>query len=187
MSADLENVLTHGYELMDKALSHLDEELGKVRAGKASPAMLGSIMVEYYGSATPLTQVASVTSSDSRTLAIQPWEKNMLGPIEKSIFEANMGFTPMNNGEIIMITVPPLTTERRQLLVKQTKSLGEDAKVSIRTVRQKLMDAIKKEVKDGYPEDSGKRKEAEVQKHVDASIEKIGKYLEAKEKDIMTV
>lgn len=91
MSADLENVLSHGYELMDKALHHLDEELGKVRAGKASPAMLGSIMVEYYGTATPLTQVASVTSSDSRTLTIQPWEKNMLGPIEKSIFEANMG------------------------------------------------------------------------------------------------
>lgn len=187
MSADLENVLSHGYELMDKSIEHLNDELSKVRAGKASPAMLGSLMVEYYGMSTPLTQVANVTSSDSKTLSIQPWEKNMLGPIERAIFEANMGFTPMNNGEVIMITVPPLTQERRQLLVKQSKSLGEDAKVSIRTVRQKLMDAIKKEVKEGYPEDAGKRKEAEVQKHVDGSIEKIGKYLDAKEKDILTV
>lgn len=187
MSADLESTLAHGYELMDKSLEHLDEELGKVRAGKASPAMMGSLMVEYYGSSTPLTQVASVTSSDARTLAIQPWEKNMLGPIERAIFEANMGFTPMNNGEVIMITVPPLTQERRQLLVKQSKALGEDAKVAIRTTRQKLMDAIKKEVKDGYPEDAAKRKEGEVQKHVDHCTDKIGKYLDAKEKDIMTV
>ena len=187
MSGDLESILEHGYELMHNSLEHLDEELSKVRAGKASPAMLGSIFVEYYGSSTPLSGVSSITNSDARTLNIQPWEKNMLAPIERAIFEANLGFTPMNNGEVIMITVPPLTEERRQNLVKQTKTLGEDAKIGIRNVRQKLMDTIKKEVKDGYPEDMGKRKEAEVQKHVDAAIENVGRYLDAKERDIMKV
>lgn len=187
MSGDIDSILSHGYEMMHKSLEHLNEELSKVRAGKASPAMLGSIFVDYYGSTTPIGQVANITNSDARTLTIQPWEKNMIGPIERAIFEANLGFTPMNNGEVIMITVPPLTEERRQLLVKQTKTLGEDAKVAIRTTRQKLMDSIKKEVKDGLPEDTGKRKEIEVQKHVDEAVDTVGKYLEAKEKDIMKV
>jgi len=187
MSEDLESVLKSGYEQMEKAIEFLVEELTKIRAGKASPAMITSLSVQYYGSPTPLSQVASVTASDSRTLAIQPWEKGMLGPIERAIFESNMGVTPMNNGEVIMITVPPLTEERRVLLAKQAKALGEDAKVSIRTIRQKLMDTVKKEVKDGFPEDSGKRKEAEIQKHVDDSTENINKLLVAKEADIMKV
>ncbi|MBK8388732.1 MAG: ribosome recycling factor [Saprospiraceae bacterium] len=187
MSEDLDSVLVSGYELMHKSLEHLNEELSKVRAGKASPAMLGSVFVDYYGANTPLSQVANITNTDARTLSIQPWEKKMIAPIERAIFEANLGFTPMNNGEVIMITVPPLTEERRQLLVKQTKGLGEDAKVAIRTTRQKLMDTIKKEVKDGLAEDLGKRKEAEVQKHVDEAVDMVGKYLDAKKKDIMKV
>lgn len=187
MSAELESQLAHGYENMDKTIHHFEEELSKVRAGKASPAMVSSIMVQYYGSPTPLPQVANVTSSDARTISIQPWEKNMLGPIEKAIFEANMGITPMNNGEVVMLTIPPLTEERRLNLVKQCKQLAEEAKIGLRTVRQKLMDSIKKEVKDGYPEDMGKKKETEVQQSVDGHTLQITKLLEAKEKDIMKV
>lgn len=187
MSEDLDSTLESGYVQMEKAIEFLIDELTKIRAGKASPSMITSLSVQYYGSPTPLAQVATVTASDSRTLAIQPWEKNMLGPIERAIFESNMGVTPMNNGEVIMITVPPLTEERRVLLAKQAKALGEDAKVSIRTIRQKLMDTVKKEVKDGFPEDAGKRKELEIQKHVDDSTETITKLLIAKEVDIMKV
>ena len=187
MSADLERLLKLGYENMDKTIHHFEEELTKVRAGKASPSMVSSLMVQYYGSPTPLPQVANVTTSDARTISIQPWEKGMLGPIEKAIFEANLGITPMNNGEVILLTIPPLTEERRITLVKQCKHLAEEAKVGLRTTRQKLMDAIKKEVKDGYPEDLGKKKEAEVQHNVDGHTVQITKLLEAKEKDIMKV
>lgn len=187
MSTDLDGQLKHGYENMDKTILHFEDELSKVRAGKASPAMVSSIMVQYYGSPTPLPQVATVTSSDARTISIQPWEKNMLGPIEKAIFEANLGITPMNNGEVVMLTIPPLTEERRLALVKQCKHLAEEAKVGLRTTRQKLMDIIKKEVKDGFPEDLGKKKEAEVQHSIDGHTVQITKLLEAKEKDIMKV
>jgi ribosome recycling factor len=187
MSQEIESILDTGYEQMDGSLEHLSYELSKVRAGKATPDMINGLKVEYYGSPTPLPQVANVTISDSRTINIQPWEKNMLAPIERAIFEANLGFTPMNNGEVILLTVPPLTTERRASLVKQTKQLGEDAKISVRTIRQKLMDAIKKEVKDGYPEDMGKRKEGEVQKKVEEHTAQIEKLLSAKEADIMKV
>lgn len=187
MEATLEEILKQGYKLMDDAIVHLREELSKVRAGKAHPSMVSDLLVDYYGSPTPLNQVANVTASDSKTLSIQPWEKTMLPVIEKAIFEANLGITPMNNGEVILMVVPPLTEERRKLLVKSCKSYGEDAKVSIRTVRHKLMDAVKKEVKDGYPEDAGKRKEAEVQKAVDSHSDMVQKLIDAKETDIMTV
>jgi ribosome recycling factor len=187
MSADLEQILTSSYDLMDKSLTHLDDELSKVRAGKASPAMVSGLMVDYYGNPTPLPQVANVSTTDARTISIQPWEKPMLAKIEKSIFESNLGMTPMNNGEVIILTVPPLTEERRVTLVKQSKALGEEAKVSVRNIRHKVMDAIKKAVKDGFPEDQGKKKENEVQKMVDQHIEKVNQMIEAKEKDIMKV
>lgn len=187
MNGDLDVVLRQGYEVMDKAIDHLVEEFKKIRAGKANPAMLNGLMVEYYGSPTPLSQVANISATDSRTISIQPWEKSMIGPIERSIFEANLGMTPQNDGESIRLVIPPLTEERRKDLVKQAKAAAEDTRVGVRNNRHKLMEAIKKEVKNGYPEDMGKKKEVEVQKHVDQCMDKIHKLLEAKEKDILTV
>lgn len=174
-------------EAMESALHHLHDELLKIRAGKASPAMLSGLMVEYYGSPTPITQVANIATSDARTITIQPWEKSMLGPIEQAIFKANLGLTPMNDGEIIRIGIPPLTEERRLLLVKQAKHLGEEGKISLRSARHKALDAIKKAVKDGYPEDAGKRKDDQIDKMTQDFGEKIDKMVEAKEKDILTV
>ncbi len=173
--------------LMDGAIEHLAEELSKIRTGKASTAMLKGIMVDYYGSPTPLNQVANVSTADSKTLTIQPWEKSMLAPIEQAIFASNMGLTPQNDGEIIRISIPPLTEERRRDLVKQAKSNGEDAKVSIRQARHKIMDFIKKAVKDGFPEDAGKRKEDEVEKMVKKYGEDVDRIVSGKEKDILTI
>ena len=187
MSEDIDIYLQKGRNVMDQAIDHLQHELGKIRTGKASPAMLDGIMVEYYGNATPLTQVANVGTADARTLSIQPWEKSLLGPIERAIFEANLGLTPMNDGEFIRIGIPPLTEERRVILVKQAKHLGEEAKVSLRNDRHKMMDFIKTEVKDGYPEDLGKRKEATVDKMVHEYSDKIDTMIGLKEKDIMKV
>ena len=187
MEETIETTMQSGKEGFNNAILHLMDELKKIRAGKASPAMLGGLMVPYYGSPTPLTQVANVSTPDSRTLSIQPWEKSLLGAIERSIFEANLGLTPMNDGEFIRITIPALTEERRIDLVKQTKGLGEESKVSIRNVRHKVIDFIKKEVKNGYPEDAGKRREAEVESMVKTFYSKVEDLLEAKEKEIMTV
>ena len=172
---------------MQDAIDHLQKELLKVRTGKAAPSMVSGLTVDYYGSPTPLNQVANVSASDSKTLTIQPWEKTMLGPIEKAIFEANLGLTPMNDGEVVRISIPPLTEERRKILVKNVKSLGEDAKISLRNTRQKLMEMVKKEVKDGYPEDAGRRKEDEIQKMVNSFGAKVDQIVELKEKDIMTI
>jgi len=183
----IESTLTAGKDLFDKTLDHLNNELTKIRAGKASPAMLKGLMVDYYGNPTALNQVSNISTPDARTLSIQPWEKNMLGPIEQCIFQANLGLTPMNDGEFVRIMIPPLTEERRKNLVKQTKTLAEDAKISLRNGRHKMIDFIKKEVKDGYPEDSGKKKEAEVDSMVKTYTSKIEAMLAAKEKDIMTV
>ncbi len=173
--------------LMDGAIEHLNNELLKVRTGKASPSMLSSLMVSYYGAPTPLSQVANLGTSDARTITIQPWEKNMLGPIEKAIFEANLGLTPMNNGDLIMINVPPLTEERRKQFVKMVKAEGETAKISIRNARRDAMEAIKKEVKNGYPEDAGKRMEDEVQNFTNSYSKKIDGIVAAKEEELMTV
>jgi len=183
----LEQYMNKGQESMDSAIDHLKKELIKVRAGKASPAMLHGLMVDYYGTPTPISQVGNINTPDSRTLSIQPWDKSALQAIEKAIFEANLGVTPQNDGEFVRINIPPLTEERRVHLVKQTKSLGEDAKVSIRSARHKMLDFIKKEVKDGYPEDAGKRKEKDVQDLVESKSKEVDNILEAKEKDIMTV
>lgn len=174
-------------EHFDKAMEHLTFELNKIRAGKASPAMLNGLMVDYYGSMTPLQQVANVSTPDARTISIQPWEKKMLSAIEKAIFEANLGITPMNDGEVVRLMVPPMSEERRVMMVKQAKHAGEESRVAIRNYRHKIMDFIKKKVKEGFPEDMGKRKEDVVQKTVDSYMTKIDKMLEVKEKDIMTV
>lgn len=187
MEGNLEDNIQFGQAEMQDAIDHLQKELLKVRTGKAAPSMVSGLTVDYYGSPTPLNQVANVSASDSKTLTIQPWEKTMLGPIEKSIFEANLGLTPMNDGEVVRISIPPLTEERRKILVKNVKSLGEDAKISLRNTRQKLMEMVKKEVKDGYPEDAGKRKEDEIQKMVNAFGAKVDQIVELKEKDIMTI
>ncbi|MCL4167368.1 UNVERIFIED_CONTAM: hypothetical protein GTU68_058159 [Idotea baltica] len=149
--------------------------------------MLNGIMVSYYGNPTQLSQVANIGTPDGRTLSIQPWEKKLLGDIERAIFEANLGLTPMNDGEFIRISIPPLTEERRKQLVKTSKTLAEDAKVSLRNSRHKMMEFIKKEVKDGYPEDAGKKKEDEVQTMTKGYGKKVDDIIIAKEKDIMTV
>lgn len=187
MAETIESTILHGKEEMDSAIDHLKSELLKIRAGKAAPSMLNGIMVNYYGNPTPLAQVANLGTPDSRTISIQPWEKNMLGPIEKAIFEANLGLTPMNDGEFVRITIPPLTEDRRKQMAKQAKAYGEDAKVSLRNSRHKMIDFVKKEVKEGYPEDAGKRKETEVQDIVNSYSKKVDNIIEVKEKDIMTV
>ena len=174
-------------EKMDHSLEHLKKELMKISTGKANPAMVRDLQVNYYGAMTPMSQVANISTSDSRTLAIQPWEKSMLAPIEKSIFEANLGVTPQNDGEIVRISIPPLTEERRKQLVKQAKSLGEDAKVSIRNARRDIMDVIKKAVKDGYPEDEGKRLEGSINDMTNKHTDSVDQIFSSKEKDIMTI
>ena len=187
MSKDIDQYLRESRSYFEDAVEHLSRELIKIRTGKASVNMLNGILVDYYGNPTPLNQVANVAVADARTLSIQPWEKKMLSVIEKAIFEANLGLTPQNDGEFIRINIPPLTEERRRDLVKQAKHLGEEAKISLRNGRHKVMDFIKNEVKDGYPEDVAKRKEAEVEKLVQDFTERIDKIINAKEKDIMTV
>jgi len=185
--SNINSVLDNAKISMEKAIEHLESELQKVRAGKASPAMLENLMVDYYGSMVPLSNTASINTQDSRTLVIQPWEKTMLTPIEKAIQAANLGFNPQNDGVIIRIMVPALTEERRKQLSKTAKSFGEDAKVGIRTVRKDSMEQIKKLQKDGLPEDEAKSGETKIQTLTDASVVKVDKHIEQKEKEIMTV
>lgn len=185
--SDVKTVLDITKGSMEKAISHLEAELQKVRAGKANPVMLENIMVDYYGSKVPISNTASVTTQDARTLIVQPWEKSMLIPIEKGIQMANLGLNPQNDGVLIRIMVPPLTEERRRDLSKMAKSLGEDAKVGIRTARKDAMEQLKKLQKDGLPEDETKGGEAQVQTLTDAHVGKVDKHIEQKEKEIMTV
>lgn len=187
MSETIESTLIQGKDTLNNALTHLSEELNKIRAGKASPNMLSSIKVDYYGTPTALSQVANVSAVDSRTLSIQPWEKPMLAVIERAIFEANLGLTPMNDGEFVRINIPALTQERRTELVKQTKTIGENTKISLRNARQKMMDFVKKEVKEGYPEDAGKKREGEIDSMIKNAGTKVDELLDLKEKDIMKV
>lgn len=184
---DVKSVLNHSGEAMDKSISRLEAELTKVRAGKANPAMLENITVDYYGSKVPLTQTANVNTQDARTLIIQPWEKSMLTPIEKAIQMANLGLNPQNDGVLIRISVPPLTEERRKELVKTAKAIGEDAKVGIRTARKEGMEQIKKLQKDGLPEDEAKDAETKLQQLTDQYVQKTEKHIEQKEKEILTV
>jgi ribosome recycling factor len=187
MQEEVDFIIDHCKEKMRDAIKHLEKELIHIRAGKASPSMLDSIHVDYYGSLTPLNQVSNVSTPDARTIAIQPWEKNLIPVIEKAILAANLGFNPENNGEIIRINIPALTEERRKLLVKQAGQEGETAKVSIRTSRKEANESLKKLLKDGLSEDVEKDAEAEVQKLTDDYGKKIDTLVEAKEKDIMTI
>ena len=184
MNEEVDFILDTAKEAMDSAIAHLEKEFRAIRAGKATPAMLGTVLVDYYGSQTPLSQVASVSTPDPRTLTIQPWEKNMLQVIEKAIQLANLGFNPMNNGDVIMINVPPLTEERRVGLTKQAKAEAEHAKVGIRNARKDANNDIKKL---DVSEDFKKIAEDDVQKLTDAYVKKIDDILIAKEKEIMTV
>lgn len=172
---------------MDDAVSHLQEELKTYRAGKANPEVFASVIVNYYGAATPLPQMSNITSPDAKTMLIQPWDKSMIHAIEKAIMDANLGFTPQNNGEVIRINVPALTEERRRELVKKARTAGETAKVSIRNARREAMDSLKKLQKEGLPEDVEKDNEEKVQKFTDKYVKKVEEVLEAKEKEIMTV
>lgn len=187
MTEEIEILMEDGSDKMEKSLVHLDQELGKIRAGKANPKMLDGVMVDYYGSMTPLQQVANVSTPDARTIAIQPWEKTMIQPIEKAILAANLGMTPDNNGEIVRLNVPPLTEERRKDLVKQVKHYCEDAKISVRNTRRDIIEELKKMKKEGLSEDLEKDAESDAQKLHDKYIKKIDEMLEKKEKDILTV
>ncbi|MFO7922960.1 MAG: ribosome recycling factor [Bacteroidales bacterium] len=187
MEEDVQLVLDIAEEKMEKALVYLQDELAKLRAGKANPHMLDGIYVDYYGVSTPLNQVSNINTPDPRTITVQPWEKNMLEPVEKAIMHANLGFNPVNNGEILRIVVPALTEERRKTLVKQVKGEGENARVSIRNARREANDEVRKMQKDGLPEDMEKRTEDEIQKLTDSYSKKVDELLEKKEKDIMTI
>ncbi|MGY3215327.1 ribosome recycling factor [Mucilaginibacter sp. HD30] len=187
MSELIKKQITDAKASMDKAIDHTDNELNKIRAGKASPSMLDDIVVDYYGSPTPLSQVGSVNTPDARTIVIQPWEKSLLVPIEKAIMEANLGVNPQNDGIIIRINVPPLTEERRRDLVKKAKGEAESGKIGIRNIRKDANEKIRKLKLEGVSEDEMKTGEAEIQKLTDAYIIKVDQLSEAKEKDIMTV
>ena len=172
---------------MKDAVSFLEEDLKTYRVGKATPSIFNGVTVDYYGSPTPLMQVASITTPDAKTIAIQPWERKIIGDIEKAIMNSEVGITPENNGEMIRLSIPPLTEERRKQLVKQTRGEGEDAKISVRNARRDAIEGLKKEIKNGLAEDAEKDAENEVQKIHDRYIKKIDDLLAAKEKEIMTV
>ncbi|MCT4628957.1 ribosome recycling factor [Winogradskyella sp.] len=184
MNDDIQFIIDTAKEAMDNAVKHLEKQLVNIRAGKASPAMLGSVMVDYYGSQTPLNQVANVNTPDGRTISVQPWEKSMLQEIERGIMLANLGFNPMNNGETIIINVPPLTEERRKDLAKQAKSESEDAKVGVRNARKEAMNDIKKT---DASEDLKSNAEIDIQELTDSYVKSIDGILDVKEKEIMTV
>jgi len=174
-------------EQMEKVVKHLEHELMKIRAGKSSPMMLDSVFVDYYGVRTPLNQVANIATPDPRSIVVQPWDKNMIEPIEKAIQAANLGFNPQNNGDLLRIAVPPLTEERRKQLVKQVKAEGETAKVSIRNARRDANEELKQLKKDGISEDEIKEAEDKIQKLTDQFISGVDTALEVKEKDIMQI
>lgn len=182
---ELEFILDSAKESMENSLAHLDKSFLNIRAGKASPAMLGGVKVDYYGSQTPLSQVANINVPDARTLTVTPWEKAMLQPIEKAIMIANLGFNPMNNGDNIIINIPVLTEERRRDLVKQAKAEAEDAKIGIRNARKDANTDIKK--LDGISEDMVKSSEQDVQNLTDSFIKKVDELLSVKEAEIMKV
>ena len=185
MEEEIEFIIDSTKEAMNNAVNYLKKKFVNIRAGKASPAMVGSVMVDYYGNQTPLTQVANVSTPDGMTITIAPWEKGMIPEIEKGIHLANIGFNPMNNGDSVIINVPPLTEERRRELAKQAKAEAEDSKVGVRNDRKNAMNSIK-EI-EGASDDLKKSLEDDVQKMTDASISKIDALLAVKEKEIMTV
>ena len=187
MTEDISQIIATADENMKKAIGHLETELTKIRAGKASPQMLDGLVVDYYGSPMPINQVANISAMDARTLSIQPWEKNMLQPIERAIIAANIGITPQNDGNFIRLFLPPLTEERRKELVKKCQSEGEHSKVAIRSIRRDAIEHIKKLQKNGLSEDAAKDAEADVQQVTDKFISIVEKHLASKEKEIMSV
>ena len=187
MQEEVELVLEDAREKMDKAVKHLENDLMKLRAGKANPHILDGINVDYYGAHSPLNQVANISTPDARTIVVQPWDKNMIEPIEKAIMAANVGITPANNGEVIRLNVPPLTEERRRDLTRQVKHEAEATKVVIRNYRREANEEMKKLEKEGIPEDFVKEGEHEVQKLTDNMIKKVDDHVIKKEQEIMTV
>lgn len=184
---DVHAIMAEAEAHMKKALEHLDHELVKIRTGKASTSLVADLMVDYYGAPVPITQIANLQVSDARTIMIQPWERNMVGPIERVIINSNLGLTPQNDGECIRLSVPPLTEERRKELVKKAKHAGEESKVGVRNARHKALEHLKKAVKDGLAEDVGKRKELDLQNLTNKYVETTDNVVAHKEKEIMTV
>jgi ribosome recycling factor len=187
MHEEIEFTLEEAREGMHNAVLHLEKELQKVRAGKASPQMLEGVRIDYYGTMTPIDQTANISTPDARQIIVQPWDKSVLGLIEKAILAANLGFNPKNEGEILRIVVPALTEERRRDLVKKAKAEAENAKISIRNIRRIANETAKKLKKDGIPEDEVDKLEEDIQKITDEHSVKVEKILEGKEKDILTV
>tara|TARA_Y100000996_G_scaffold415128_1_gene408349 strand:- start:8644 stop:9204 length:561 start_codon:yes stop_codon:yes gene_type:complete len=184
---EIDLILEDTKERMEKSIQFLISELKKIRAGKATPSMLDSVMVDYYGSPTPILQVASITTPDSRTLFVKPWEKTIIQDIEKAIVSSDLGLNPQNDGENVIINIPPLTEERRLILVKQIKGEGEKGKISIRSVRKESNEMIKKLSNEGISEDSIKDGENEIQKITDSKINKIDEIIRSKETEITTI
>lgn len=184
---DPKTYLDPAEEKMEMAVAYLDESLAHIRAGKANPKILDGIRVDYYGSASPISNVANIAVPDARTITITPWEKSMFKEIEKAIINSDLGITPENNGEVIRIGIPPLTEDRRKQLVKQSKAEAEQAKVSVRNARRDAIDGLKKAIKQGMPEDVEKDAEAKAQKLHDKYLKKIDEIFAAKEKEILTV
>ena len=187
ISEDVSLTLQMAEDSMKKAIAHLEAELVKIRAGKANPQMLDGIMVDYYGSATPINQVGNISVLDARTLTIQPWERNMLQPIERAIIASNIGINPQNDGVIIRLFLPPLTEERRRELVKRSQHEGEHSRVSIRNIRRDAIESIKKMQKSGLSEDAAKDAETDAQDLTNRYISLVDKHLASKEKEIMAV
>lgn len=187
MSEELSLIMDDAEEHMKKAIQHLEVELVKIRAGRANPNMLDGIVVDYYGTPTPIGQIGNISVTDARTLTIQPWEKNMLQPIERAIINSNIGLAPQNDGNIIRLFLPPLTEERRKELVKRVNGEGEHTKVAVRNIRRDAIEQIKKLQKDGLSEDAAKDAEKDIQVLTDKFSVLIDKHLEAKDKEIMSV
>ena len=187
MAEDIASIIATAEDHMKKAIGHLEAELVKIRAGKANPQMLDGIGVDYYGSPMPINQIANISIMDARTLSIQPWEKNMLQPIERAIIAANIGINPQNDGNLIRLFLPPLTEERRKELVKKCQGEGEHSRVAVRNIRRDALEHIKRLQKNGLSEDAAKDAEAEVQQVTDRFISAIEKHLASKEKEIMSV
>jgi len=180
-------VIDAAREKMQGAVTYLDEDLKTYRAGKANPAVFNNVVVNYYGTMTPIPQVASISTPDAKTMLIQPWDRSLIRSVEKAIMDANLGFTPQNNGEVIRINIPAITEERRKELVKKARTAGENAKVAVRNARRDAIESLKKLQKEGLPEDTEKDFEDEVQKLTDTYSKKVEEILVAKEKEIMTV
>jgi len=187
MNDEIDIIMEEATDRMKGAIKHLETELSKLRAGKATPALLEGIKIDYYGVNTPLNQVSNINTPDPKSIIVQPWEKTMLGPIEKAILAANIGLTPINNGEVIRINIPALTEERRSQLVKMVKNEGELAKISVRNSRKWANDELKKLLKEGLSEDAEKDSEDKVQDLTDDFVKQIEEIIETKESDIMTV